>query len=392
MEPREINLNVFGLESGVDKAFEIIKEKVVSTDENIVVLVAGGSASGKTSRVAKKFRDEFKLLSTLVSADNYYYGRAYMEAEAAKGNILNWDQPEAVNLKLLLEHIRMLKRGENIPYLKYSFENGKVETINSRTHKARRVIIVEGLFVLHSSIATVGDLNIFVDIGVHGRMIRRLMRDVKRTTDKRNEIIKYFTQVVEPMHEEYIEVTKENAHLVISNEYNPDIESKNTDRVQSQLKFKMDLDDDYLVGIGAQRMGAIDQWDYYFNPTGKDLLETDEIVRIRREADRFVFTYKGPRDPKSKTLIRHFQEVEIDESTAKSFMNIYGELIVVIVKAPRIFYVFEGVVFSIDKVAKGGKELGDFLEVRGHENHIKLLLKRLGMKIEDGIRLSYLEM
>ncbi|NDK08522.1 hypothetical protein EOM39_04740, partial [Candidatus Gracilibacteria bacterium] len=95
---------VYELQEGVFKTIEIIKEQTENKDGNIIVLIAGGSASGKTSQVAKKILDHFDSTAIMLSMDNYYRGKEYYDKYK-----LNFDQPEALNLDLFVEHLSKLK-------------------------------------------------------------------------------------------------------------------------------------------------------------------------------------------------------------------------------------------------------------------------------------------
>ena len=80
-----------------------------------------------------------------------------------------------------------------------------------------------------------------MDLGTHGRLLRRIFRDVHRTGEFAKDIFNYFTKVVEPKNYQYIEPTKHNADIVISNKYIAFVESRNAgdDHRQMQIKFEM---------------------------------------------------------------------------------------------------------------------------------------------------------
>jgi len=201
--PESFNIPYFELSEGIARLIEITKEKMALSQDPVVVKIAGGSASGKTSAVAAKVKEEFGDDALILSMDDYYRGKTYMENQARNGIVLNWDQPEALNLELLQKHLEQLKRGETIQKPVYNMkisEADKVEEV-----KPKRVIIVEGLFALNDIIKEQGDVKAFVDIGTHGRILRRLLRDIERTGQKPADILKYFSEVVEPMHEKYVQ-------------------------------------------------------------------------------------------------------------------------------------------------------------------------------------------
>ena len=117
------NQEVLDLAPGLIRAIEMINEKL-NTQEKVVVFVAGGSASGKTSQVAKKLAEHFAESCALVSADNYYHGNEFMEECKNRGESINWDHPRAVNLELLSDHVLLLKSDQDVERLSYDFSTG----------------------------------------------------------------------------------------------------------------------------------------------------------------------------------------------------------------------------------------------------------------------------
>lgn len=387
----------YDLELGLDVLTSLIEEKVSTQTEPILVEVAGGSASGKTSAVANKVKDFFGDNAVIFSMDDYYRGDAYFTAEAKKGNILNWDQPEAINLELLREHLMALKSGQDVDKPVYDFKIGEID--GSEILESRQIIIIEGLFALNDLLAKEGDIKVFVDISTHGRILRRILRDVERTSQTPFDILKYFSDVVEPMHEKYIKSTKKNADIVIKNEYNPRIEAKKAKDCELQLKFKSVINSDLLTQLGAREISSTYQVDYYCNPRDVKLADTDEILRIREENDRILLTYKGPKE-ESDYRKRPKLEFEIDHDTTKSFLSIYNDYIEDKIKKRRITYQLNDMTFSLDSVSKFKKDdetsLGDFIEIKFTKEQpasdLNDFLSKLGLSMDDAIKSPYFEM
>ncbi len=393
----KLDIPEYYLEQGVIRLTELVREKISQQEGPMVVEVAGGSASGKTSAVAAKLKEMFGEEAMILSMDNYYRGKTFMDAEAQKGNVLNWDQPEALNLPLLKEHLSELKAGRPIQKPIYSFKTS--EPTGAEELQPRRVIIVEGLFALDAVVKSEGDIKVFVDIGPHGRILRRLLRDVERTNQKPSDILGYFAEVVEPMHEKYIESTKRNADVIISNEYSPKIESERSGLHEVQLKFPATLDVETLRKVGAERLGAVMQVDTYYNPQDRNLVETGEILRIREESGHRILTYKGSKI-ESKFRYRPKFEFEIDKETERKFLSIYGSSVKVI-KKERTLYQLNGVVFSLDSVSKiedgVTTDLGKFIEIRStskdaNRQKLEEVLSKLGLDVGRGIKESYFDM
>jgi uridine kinase len=394
----KIDIPEYKLEEGIRRLTDSIKEKMAqSNNSSIVVEIAGGSASGKTSAVADMVKKVFGEDALILSTDDYYRGKTFMEAEAGRGNVLNWDQPEALNLELFQQHLAQLKSGE--PIEKPVYDMKVSEPASTETVNPKRVIIVEGLFALVEKLKDEGDVKAFVDIGTHGRIVRRLLRDIKRTGQKPADILKYFSQVVEPMHEKYIESTKKNADLIINNEYSPEIEAERSGLHEVQLKFRGALDPDKLRALGAERLSSTIQIDKYYNPRDRNLVQTGEILRIREEGGRKILTYKGPKI-ESKFRERPKFEFDIDADTEDAFLNIYGDMRKTITKE-RTLYQLDGIIFSIDKVIKNENgadvDLGSYIEIRStdkerSEEKIESVIKRIGFDTSEGIKESYFEM
>lgn len=387
----------YDLEEGIAKVVDAIQHKLSETHGNIVVEVAGGSASGKTSAVSKKILEVFGDEAMIISTDDYYFGKTYMDKMANNGDELNWDQPEAVDLLLFRHHLNQLKHGQTIEKPEYNMKIS--ESVGVRDVEPRRIIIAEGLFALANDVAKQGDLKVFVEIGIHGRVLRRLLRDINRKGQKPADILKYFSQVVVPMHDKYIESTKQNADIIILNEYNPAIEAKLSGLHEVQTKFRGYLSDEELMSKGAVKLKSGLQVDRYYNPTDRNLMESGELLRIREEADKRVLTYKGPNlegDVRKRPSI----EFDIDQETEDSFLKIYGDKLKTIIKE-RSTFELSGITLAIDKVWRQEKglntELGNFIEIRLPDKEqgidsIRELLAHLGLNPSLSINQSYFEM
>jgi predicted adenylyl cyclase CyaB len=381
----------YELDDGLARLILAVEDRL-SSQERIVVNVAGGTSSGKTYAVASKLKACFGNKAVLISMDDYYRGNEYISAQRAEGKDINWDMPDALNLELLAEHLQMLKRSKSVQKPIYSFKTG--EPIGSENVSPARVIIVEGLFALNSSVVSDSDIRAYVDVSTHGMLLRRLFRDVHRTSQKPSDILKYFVSTVLPMHEQHVASTRVNADLVICNEYRPEVEAQRSGMYEVQLKFKKSLDRDKLREIGAEHIGFTKQQDHYFKPRNN---ASDEVIRIRTENGRFLLGYKGPRVD-SEVRKRPKFEFEIDEETKQSVKSLYDEPVMAVHK-DRNLYVLDGVVFSLDeRVYKFANSsawpLGDFVEIRStvDDDRVKKLVSKLGLSLDDKVTASYLDM
>jgi uridine kinase len=128
---------------------------------------------------------------------------------------INFDHPDAFDWKLLAEHIQMLKEGKAVEQPTYSYieSNRQKETIHV---DPKPVIIIEGIMALHSKkLRDMMDLKIFVDTDDDVRLIRNIRRDVVERGRTVDMVLDRYEKVLKPMHEQFIEPTKQYADLII---------------------------------------------------------------------------------------------------------------------------------------------------------------------------------
>lgn len=340
---------MYELQEGVFKSIEIIKEQIEKNDWNIIVLIAWWSASWKTSQVAKRILDHFDSTAIMLSMDNYYRGKEYYDKYK-----LNFDQPEALNLDLFFEHLSKLKNWETVNIPEYDFKNSspildKIEVV------PKKIIIIEWLFALYDKIATLWDIKIFVDLWTHWRILRRILRDIKRTGQKPQDILDYFLDTVEPMNDKYIEPTKINADFIISNEYNPYLEANQTNILDLQKKYNIsDASSEkifeILLKIWAQYLGDVEYTDYYFSPDYIDSREVwnSEILFIRKIAFwKYILMYKWPLSKDKEYEERNIINFFVDADTVEEFREIYGDDIVIISRK-RSSYFYNWILIFVD--------------------------------------------
>lgn len=179
----------------------------------IVIGVAGGSGSGKTS-VTKAIYDKFKGHSIMILEQDYYYkDQSHLPFEERLKT--NYDHPLAFDNDLLLEHINQLLHYEAIdkPVYDYAMHTRSSEVIKV---EPKDVIILEGILVLEDErLRDIMDIKLFVDTDADLRIIRRLMRDIKERGRSIDSVIEQYTSVVRPMHNQFIEPTKRYADIII---------------------------------------------------------------------------------------------------------------------------------------------------------------------------------
>jgi len=183
--------------------------------ESFVIAVAGGSASGKTYIARKLVEKLGHDKAILYSMDNYFAPERQPKEFYSNGSI-NYDHPTAVDLRLLAKDLQLLKSGRSVTVKEYTY-GLSVEKDSFITTEPRTFIILEGLYVLYPELDHLVDLKVFVDVDVNTRLHRRLKRDEEEGRSKLGgDIKKYFLTVAEPMHQEHIQSTAQNAHLLVS--------------------------------------------------------------------------------------------------------------------------------------------------------------------------------
>lgn len=178
----------------------------------IIIGVAGGSASGKTT-VAVRLKQEFKDDVQLLCHDSYYLAHDDMPFEERAS--INYDHPNAFDTERMILDIRSLKEGKAIdcPVYSYSEHNRTKDTVLIEPAK---VIVVEGFLIFENKeLRDLMDIKIFVDTDADERLVRRIMRDVKERQRSLESVIHQYINTVKPMHEQFVEPTKKYADIII---------------------------------------------------------------------------------------------------------------------------------------------------------------------------------
>lgn len=180
-----------------------------------IVLVGGGSASGKTYVLEKVIKQLGKDNVTHISIDDYY---KKMDMPLEERRKVNFDHPKAFDWILLEEQLIKLKNDEEIekPLYDYTISNRKIETEHIVPQK---LILVEGIMALvNKKIRSLSDLNIFIDASRENRLVRRLKRDQLERARTFDSIVTQYFATVLPMYEEIIGPSKYYADIIINND------------------------------------------------------------------------------------------------------------------------------------------------------------------------------
>ena len=179
----------------------------------ILIGLAGGTGSGKTS-IAKAIKREIGDDGVvIVEQDSYYHNLAHLPInERAR---INFDHPDSIDFDLMRNNLEALQRFEavELPIYDYAAHTRKEETRNISGH---RLIILEGILVLFDqAIRDLMDIKIYVDTPADVRFIRRMIRDVKERDRSFDAVVDQYYATVRPMHDQFVEPTKRFADIIV---------------------------------------------------------------------------------------------------------------------------------------------------------------------------------
>ena len=178
----------------------------------LIVGIAGGSASGKTT-VVNKIKEFFGDGITVIGHDNYY--KAHNDMTYEERALLNYDHPNAFDTERMIEDVKKIKAGEtvDIPVYDYGAHNRSDKT---QTITPQRVVVLEGILLLYDAqLRELMDAKVYVDAPADERLVRRIRRDMAERERSLNSVLSQYQDTVRPMHEQFVEPTKAYADVII---------------------------------------------------------------------------------------------------------------------------------------------------------------------------------
>lgn len=176
----------------------------------ILVGVAGGSASGKTT-LCNRIISSIGLKScTVLSLDSFYKG-----VPMDKAKDYNFDHPDSLDFDLCYEVIKQLLIRQETAVPIYDFKT------HSRLQETQKVIpgdmiLFEGILALHDPrIVALMNLKIFVDCDDDIRLYRRLLRDVKERGREVSGILYQYNKFVKPAFDDFIGPSLKWANIIV---------------------------------------------------------------------------------------------------------------------------------------------------------------------------------
>ena len=181
-----------------------------------IIGIAGGTGSGKTTVVNTICKGLPLDEVCVISQDSYYKATDSLSFE--ERNKINFDHPNSIDFDLLIEHLELLKKGQIIDQPVYSFVTHNRTKDIIKTYP-RKVIIVEGILIFNNKILLdLFDIKVFVHAQSDERLIRRIKRDIRERGRDIEEVLNRYQSTLKPMHQQFIEPTKNYADIIIPND------------------------------------------------------------------------------------------------------------------------------------------------------------------------------
>lgn len=179
----------------------------------LIIGIAGGSGSGKTTVVKKLIKSLPKDSVSVISQDSYYKDNGHKSAEERAK--INFDHPSSIEFSLLIKHLDQLKEGNDIQMPVYSY----LTCARSKETIAvipKKVIIVEGILILSNPrMRERMDIKVYVDADGDDRLMRIIWRDLEERGRSFQQVLEHYDKFVKPMHLQFIEPTKRYADIIV---------------------------------------------------------------------------------------------------------------------------------------------------------------------------------
>ena len=182
--------------------------------EHLVIGIAGGTGSGKTT-VTQKVLERLHVQEKVVVIQHDSYYKDLSEYHGLTPDKINFDHPDSLQTSLLVQHIRDLKRQVVVEQPLYNF------TTHSRMKETRRlepqdIIIIEGILIfVEKELRDLMDIKIFVDTDADERLLRRIRRDILERGRSIDSVMNQYMSTVKPMHLEFVEPSKHWADIIV---------------------------------------------------------------------------------------------------------------------------------------------------------------------------------
>lgn len=179
----------------------------------LVIGIAGGTGSGKTTVVKKIVEQIPENEVAVLSHDSYYYDNGHLSLEERRKK--NFDHPDSIEFDLMIEHINKLKKGEPVEEPVYSFITC-TRSKETRKISPKKVLIIEGILCLtNKELRELMDIKVFVDCDSDIRLTRVIQRDIQERGRDIEQVLTRYKKTVRPSHLQFIEPTKRYADIIV---------------------------------------------------------------------------------------------------------------------------------------------------------------------------------
>ena len=179
----------------------------------VIIGIAGGSGSGKTT-VAHRVREACpgKTIQ-IIHHDSYYHDNSHLDLDQRAE--INYDHPNAFETTLLTEHLQDLREGRSVEMPRYDYAtHSRLKETN--LVEPADIVFVEGILVLESAeLRALMDIRLYVDVDADERVLRRMKRDILKRGRTMESVMDQYLTVVKPMHLQFVLPSKRYAHLII---------------------------------------------------------------------------------------------------------------------------------------------------------------------------------
>lgn len=179
----------------------------------LVIGIAGGTGSGKTS-VTNKILERLDQKDVVVIQHDSYY-KDLNAFGGRKPQEINYDHPDSLETHLLIQHLRKLRAGQSIEQPLYNFTTHR-RMDSTKSIEPKAIIIIEGILIfVGRELRDLMDIKIFVDVDADERLLRRIRRDILERGRSIESVMDQYAKTVKPMHLEFVEPSKHWADIII---------------------------------------------------------------------------------------------------------------------------------------------------------------------------------
>lgn len=181
--------------------------------EPLIIGVAGGSGSGKTTVVRHIIDSIGEDNILLLQHDSYYRDLKHLSFEERTKQ--NFDHPSSLETELMIRHIKALKNGYQVEVPIYDFTR-HIRKEETRQVNAKKVILIDGILIFNEKeLREQMDIKLYVDTDDDIRLLRRIKRDIIERDRELDNVLNQYQKFVRPMHLEFVEPSKRYADIII---------------------------------------------------------------------------------------------------------------------------------------------------------------------------------